>query len=160
MAGTGKRILGLAICLMACYGAAALGAVFTAGATGDWYPTLAKPSWTPPSWLFGPVWTVLYGLMAVSVWLVWLQRDRRPCAWPMTAFAVQLILNAAWSPLFFGLRSPGIALLDIVILWVSLLVTVWLFLRVRTVSGVLMLPYLLWVSFAAILNLAIWRLNA
>jgi len=155
-----RDVLGLVVSLTACYGAAVVGGLFTAGAVRDWYPTLAKPPWNPPAWVFGPVWTVLYGMMAVAVWLIWRQRRQRPVAAPIALFAVQLALNAAWSPLFFGLHRPDLALADIVLLWGALAATVWLFFRRRALAGVLLTPYLLWVSFAAALNFAIWRLNA
>ena len=154
-----KSAVALLIALVVCYGAAALGGLFAAESTGDWYAGLAKPSWTPPSWLFGPVWTILYGMMAVAVWLIYLQRRRRPIAASIVLFAVQLTFNAAWSPLFFGLHRSGIAFADIVLLWLALAVTVGLFVRRHVVAGLLLVPYLLWVSFAAALNLAIWRLN-
>ena len=160
MKRSAKDILGLAVALAACYGAAALGGLFTAGAVQDWYPTLARPSWNPPAWVFGPVWTALYGMMAAAVWLVWLERHRRPGAAPLVLFGVQLALNAAWSPLFFALRRPDLAFADIVLLWLALVVTVWLFLKRRAAAGLLLVPYLLWVSFAAALNFTIWRLNA
>jgi tryptophan-rich sensory protein len=158
-AGAGK-VIALLIALCLCYGAAALGGLFSVGGDGGWYADLAKPSWTPPSWLFGPVWTALYGMMAVAVWLVWMRRHDRPAAVPMTVFALQLVLNAAWTPLFFGLHRPGIAFADIVLLWLVLVATVWLFWGRRAIAGLLLVPYLLWVSFAAALNFAIWRLNA
>ena len=156
----GKDVLGLAVALAACYGAAAIGGLFTAGAGQEWLATLAKPSWNPPSWVFGPVWTALYGMMAVAAWLIWRQRRHRPIAAPICLFVVQLVFNAAWSPLFFGLHRPGLAFADIVLLWVSLAATLWMFGKRRTVAGLLLTPYLLWVSFAAALNFAIWRLNA
>jgi len=155
-----KNALGLTFALLACYGAAAIGGLSTSGAVRDWYPTLATPSWNPPAWVFGPVWTVLYGIMAVSVWLIWLKRHVRPVAAPIILFAVQLALNAAWSPLFFGLHRVGLAFADIILLWLALVVTVYVFLKQRPAAGLLLVPYLLWVSFAAALNFAIWRLNA
>ena len=155
-----RKVTALLIALLLCYGAAAVGGLLGAGAGGGWYADLAKPAWTPPSWVFGPVWSVLYGMMAVAAWLVWRQRPRRRGAAPLAAFAAQLAFNAAWSPLFFGLHRPGIAFADIVLLWLALVATVWLFLRRRALAGLLLVPYLLWVSFAAALNCAIWRLNA
>ena len=155
-----KDVLGLVVALAACYGAAAAGGLVTAGAVQDWYPTLAKPSWNPPAWVFGPVWTGLYGMMAVAVWLVWRERRDKPVGGPIVLFAVQLAFNAAWTPLFFGLRRPGLALVDIALLWVALAMTVPLFMRRRVLAGLLLVPYLLWVSFAAALNFAIWRLNS
>jgi translocator protein len=143
--------------LAASYAAAVIGGVATARSVTEWYPTIAKPEWTPPSWLFGPVWTVLYAMMAVAAWLVW-----RKAGWSgpaLKVFALQLILNAAWSILFFGMRDPFAGLLDIVALWIAIVVTTVLFFRVSKVAGALMAPYLLWVSFATALNFAIWRLN-
>ena len=160
MSDRAREVIALTIALLLCYGAAAAGGMFSAGADGGWYSDLAKPSWTPPSWVFGPVWTALYGMMAVAVWLVWLHRRQQPGDSPMVLFAVQLALNAAWSPLFFGLHRPGAAFADIVLLWLVLVATVWLFLRRSAIAGLLLVPYLLWVSFAAALNFAIWRLNA
>ena len=105
-----KDVAGLAVALAACYGAAAVGGFFTAGSVQDWYPTLVKPSWNPPAWVFGPVWTMLYSTMALAVWLIWRQRRRRSVTAPIVMFAVQLVFNAAWSPLFFGLHRPDLAL--------------------------------------------------
>ena len=155
-----RNVTALAVALVLCYGAAAVGRLLGAGADGGWYADLAKPSWTPPSWVFGPVWTLLYGMMAVAAWLVWLRRRQRPAAAAMALFAAQLALNAAWSPLFFGLHRPDIAFADIVLLWLALAATVWLFLRRSVLAGLVLVPYLLWVSFAVALNFAIWRLNA
>lgn len=127
-----------------------------------WYAGLLKPTFNPPSWIFGPVWTVLYALMAVALW--WMRRDREAdVAQRRRAsrlFAVQFALNLIWTPLFFGLRSPGLAFVDICLLWVALLATMLAFGRVRPLAGYLLLPYLLWVSFALVLNGTIWLMNA
>jgi tryptophan-rich sensory protein len=139
---------------------AAVGGAATASSVGTWYPALAKPAWTPPSWLFGPVWTALYAAMAVAGWAVWRARGWRQGRGPLVLFALQLLLNAAWSGLFFGLRAPGLALLGIALLWGAILATLVAFWRVRPLAGALLVPYLAWVSFAAALNAAIWRLNA
>lgn len=125
------------------------------------YQALQKPTWNPPGWLFGPVWTVLYALIGTSAWLVWRERrvsagDRR-VAW--TAFGVQAALNLAWSPIFFGLGSPGLAFLDISLLWLAVLWTTVAFGRIRPLAGSLLVPYVLWVSFALILNGTIWLMN-
>ncbi len=152
------RLLSLAVCLFICYSSAAIGGFFTAGAVQEWYPTLVKPSWNPPAWVFGPVWSLLYGMMAVAVWLIWGQRGGA-IAVPITFFALQLLLNAAWSPLFFGLQNTAAALFDIVLLWLSIAATLWLFLKRSKLAGLLLVPYLLWVSFAAVLNFSIWQLN-
>jgi len=154
-----RKLTALLAALLLCYGVAAIGGLLGARSGARWYADLEKPPWTPPAWVFGPVWMVLYGMMAAAVWLVWLQRRRRRAA-PIVAFGVQLALNAAWTPLFFGLGRVDLALIDIVLLLPALAVTVWLFFRHRAVAGLLLVPYLLWAGFAAALNFAIWRLNA
>jgi benzodiazapine receptor len=151
--------LGLLVAVLACYGAAAIGGLLTAGAVRDWYPTLTRPTWTPPSWLFGPVWTFLYGAMAVSVWLIWRRRGRESVALPVAAFGVQLVFNSVWTPLFFGLHRVDLALVDIVLLWLALVVVMCLFFRRSVAAGVLLVPYFLWVSFAMALNFRLWQLN-
>ena len=155
-----RDALGLAIAVAVCFGVAALGARFSTPAVPGWYATLQKPSWTPPSWLFAPVWTALYLSMAVAVWLVWRRIGLAAAGLPVTLFAIQLALNAAWSPVFFGLQMPGPALAVIALLWVAILATVVAFWRAAPIAGWLLLPYLAWVTFAAALNFAIWRLNS
>jgi tryptophan-rich sensory protein len=138
---------------------AAAGAAFT---PGPWYADLTKPDWTPPAGLFGPVWTALYATIAVAGWLAWRRRDSVESRRAQAAFAffgLQLVLNALWSFFFFGLRRPDIAFADIVLLWLAILANVLLFYGLRPAAGLLLLPYFAWVSFAARLNLAIWRLN-
>ena len=125
----------------------------------EWYVALSKPAWTPPNSLFGPVWGVLYLVIAVAAWLVWKKAGFAGAAVPLAVFAIQLALNAAWSWLFFGLHQLGLALTEIALLWLSILVTIALFWRIVPAAGLLMIPYLLWVSFATALNFAIWRLN-
>lgn len=143
-----------------CLAAGLLSALATQSAVIDWYPTLVKPSWTPPSWIFPPVWTGLYILMALAAWLIWKSDTRfAGVRVAMILFFIQLALNAFWSPLFFGLRSPGLALIDMALLVAALALTVWAFLTVRLTAGLLMLPYLAWLLFAAALNAAIWRMN-
>ena len=125
-----------------------------------WYPTLAKPSFNPPSWVFGPVWTMLYILMGIAAFLVW--RKGLATAGVRSAlslFGVQLALNGLWSFLFFGLHSPGWALAEIVVLWLAIVATLVAFWRLTTAAGWLLAPYLAWVSFAAVLNGSIWALN-
>jgi translocator protein len=151
-----KRWLALAGWVVLPLLAGAFGSQFQPGA---WYAQLEKPAWNPPSWVFGPVWTVLYILMGVAAWLVW-DRHRGAAKVALTLFVVQLVFNAAWSWLFFGLQSPGLAFGGIVVLWLLLLATTAAFWRERTVAGVLLLPYVAWVTFAMALNFAIWRLNA
>jgi benzodiazapine receptor len=153
-----RDILALAGFLAMCFAVAAMGSLATASSVSTWYVTLAKPVWTPPAWVFAPVWTTLYAAMAVAAWLVW----RRPDALRGSAlvlFLVQLTLNGAWSWFFFGFRQIGLALLDIGALFVALAATTLVFRRVTSVAAWLMLPYLLWVTYAASLNAAIWRLN-
>ena len=150
-------LLGLAGWLVACFGAAALGAVFM---PGDWYAALKKPAWNPPGWIFGPVWTALYTMMAVAAWLVWKRGGFAAQRRPLTIFLVQLALNAAWTPLFFGLHWTGVAFAEIVLLWFSIAATFAAFRPVSPIAAGLLTPYLGWVGFAAILNGALWRMNS
>lgn len=145
--------------LLASFSAALIGGLSTASSVTTWYPTIAKPSWTPPSWLFGPVWTALYAMMGVAAWSVWRRVGWRDGALPLGLFVVQLALNAAWSILFFGLQNPLAGLVDIGALWIAIGLTTVAFFRVSRLAGALMIPYWLWVSFATALNFAIWRLN-
>jgi translocator protein len=155
---SGRSIAALVLLMALCLGVAAVGAWATSHSVTTWYPTLRKPAWNPPAWLFGPVWTVLYLMMATAAWMIW--RTAGPSrARLLTIFAVQLALNAAWSPLFFGLRSPGAGLLDIAALWVAVAATLISFWRVAPLTGLLLVPYWLWVTFAAALNLSIWKMN-
>ncbi len=140
-----------------CFGAAGIGGLATAPNIPTWYAGLVKPAWTPPGWIFGPVWSFLYLSMAVAAWLVW---RRGNALVPLTLFAIQLAFNAAWSWLFFGLHSPCAALIDVVLLWVAISATLLVFWFRSTIAGLLFVPYLAWVSFAAVLNFAIWRLNS
>ncbi len=144
-----------------CFAAAGFGALFTTPAVspGGWYSQIQKPSWTPPSWLFGPVWTALYLMMAVAAWWVWRQGGWEAQRGALVLFLIQLVLNAAWSGLFFGLHSPPLGMAGIVLLWIAILLTILAFFRVSPLAGWLMVPYLLWVSFASALNFTIWRLN-
>ncbi len=144
--------------LLASYAAAASGAIFR---PGEWYfEQLRKPSWNPPPWLFGPVWSVFYTVMAVAAWLVW-----REAGWSgagavaLSVFLGHLIVNFAWSWLFFGLQRPDLALIEIFVLWGSVLACVLLFWPISTLAGALMVPYLAWVGFAGFLNWTLLRLN-
>ena len=156
---SGRRLPGpvaLALFVGVAFLPALVGARFV---PGQWYLELAKPSWTPPGWLFGPVWTFLYLTIGVAAWLVWRRVGFRgaPTAW--WAWGSQLVLNAAWSWLFFGLRAPGAALLEICALLAAIAATVIAFGRIRPAAAWLLLPYSVWVAFATALNAAIWRLN-
>ena len=141
-----------------CLGAGALGSIFTSTSVRDWYPQLRKPAGTPPSWVFGPVWTTLYVLMGVSAWLIW-----RDYGWgarsALLIFFAQLALNVAWSGIFFGSRLPGVAFFEIVILWLAIAFNTVIFYWLRPLAAWLLLPYLLWVTYAGYLNGGIWRLN-
>lgn len=153
-----RQILGLVVWLLACYAVAGIGAVASIDAD-TFYDALARPSWAPPASVFGPVWTVLYGMMAIAAWQVWREggwsRQRRP----LLLFLAQLVVNALWSWLFFAWRQGGMAFVDIALLWLLILATVVAFWRVRVTAGVLLLPYLGWVSFALALNYVVWRSN-
>ncbi len=153
-----RAILGLAAWLAITFAAAALGAVASANA-GAFYRELARPAWAPPGWLFGPVWTVLYILMAVAAWLVWRPGGFRAAAAALTLFLIQLAVNALWTWLFFTWKQGGWAFAEILVLWVLILATLIAFVRVRPVAGVLLVPYLAWVTFAAVLNFVTWRMN-
>ena len=156
--GSGRRSwLRLVLSLCVCFAAAAVGAAFPVDA---WYDNLNRPSWAPPNYVFGPVWTVLYFCMAVAAWLVWEQKGSQSVRWPLVVFALQLILNAGWSFLFFGLHRPDLALVEIVFLLGAIIVTTKLFFRHSTLAGWLLVPYGAWVAFATVLNFAYWRLNS
>lgn len=150
--------LGLGGWLLLCYAVAFVASQFEVGA---WYAQLEKPPWNPPSWVFGPVWTVLYTLMGVAAWIVWHRSGGvRFARVPLGLFLFQLVLNGLWSALFFGLHRPGLAFAEIVVLWGAILATTIAFWRRQSTAGLLLLPYLAWVTFAGVLNAAIWQLNA
>lgn len=153
----GAQALGLLGWLLLVAIAAAVGAIASASAP-DFYGQLQRPGWSPPAWLFGPVWTTLYALMGIAAWLVWRtgRADIRGALW---LFVAQLALNALWSWLFFAWHRGGLAFLDILLLWILVVATVVAFWRIRPLAGVLLLPYLAWISFAGALNLTVWRLN-
>jgi len=157
-----KRFLPFLVLLLfiaVCLGAGVAGSLATSSQIAGWYQSLNKPSWTPPNSWFGPVWTALYIMMAVAAWLVWRRGGFRQQARPLTIFGIQLLLNTAWSFIFFGAHQIGLALLEILILWVAILATISAFYRQSRVAAALLVPYLLWVSYASALNGAIWRLN-
>jgi len=152
----GKMILGLCGWLLLCFAAASPGAVFM---PGEWFAALKKPAWNPPSWIFGPVWTALYAMMAAAAWLVWRRGGWKEQRKPLLIFLAQLALNALWTPLFFGLHRPGVAFAEIVLLWLAIVATLVAFRPVNRTAAWLLVPYLAWVSFAAVLNGTLWRLN-
>lgn len=126
---------------------------------GEWYLSLSKPSWTPPGWIFGPVWTILYAMMGVAAWLVWRKAGISGARFALGIFIVQLVFNGLWSWLFFGLKMPGLAAMDILLLWASIFITMIVFWKHAQSAGLLFVPYLAWVSFATALNIAIWWMN-
>jgi len=151
-----KVIISLAVT----FSAPVIASLVTDPAASDWYANLNKPSFNPPGWIFGPVWTVLYILMAVSAALVWHRGLHKPkVRMALVFYIVQLVLNALWTPLFFGLQMPLLAFIDIVLLWAAIILTILAFLRVSRYAALLMAPYLIWTTFAAILNFSLWYLN-
>lgn len=155
---TSSQAFGLLGWLLVSFGAAAIGGFASANA-GEFYGDLVRPSWAPPGWLFGPVWSVLYALMGVSAWLVWRARGFSDARSALFVFIVQLAANALWTWLFFVWRQGGLAFAEILLLWALILATIVLFWRVSRLAAVLLLPYLSWVSFASALTLSTWRLN-
>lgn len=149
------------IMAVTCVGVGYLSGEVTRGGMQTWYATLEKPSFNPPSWVFAPVWTTLYVLMGVAAGLVWhrLETQKEAVKKGLLFFAIQLALNALWSYLFFGLHNPLLALIEIVLLWLMIYETFIQFNKVNKVSGYLLVPYLLWVTFAFVLNASIWWLN-
>jgi len=155
-ASRGRQALALVGWFALCFSAAATAAFVS---TDGWYAGLNKPAWNPPAWVFAPAWTFLYATMAVAAWLVWREGGWRAQRRALGLFVLQWVLNALWTPLFFGLHRAGLALVDIFGLWLVLAATLVAFWRVRRAAGVLLLPYLAWVTFATALNFTIWRLN-
>ena len=154
------RTLALIASIVICFAAAGLGASATMTSVGGWYKTIIKPSWNPPDWIFGPVWSTLYFMMAVAVWLVWCSSGWRAGRQPLVWFGVQLGLNLCWSIIFFGLHLPGAAFAEIIVLWLAIIMTIRMFRPHSRLAATLMMPYLAWTSFAAILNGTIWWLNS
>lgn len=152
-----SSIVGLGCFIAACFLAALTGAWFR---PGEWYERLRKPSWRPPNRVFAPVWTILYLMIAVAGWLVWRDAGFANAGLPLAVYALQLILNGAWTPLFFGLHRPDLGFVDIVLVWLSIIATIVLFYPIHVGAALLLVPYLAWVTFAAALNFAVWRLNA
>ena len=146
--------------IIICEAVGILGSLFTALAIPAWYAGLNKPSFSPPNWLFAPVWTTLYALMGISAFLVWQEGfEKRQVKVALTVFAIQLVLNFFWSFLFFKMQNPFLALIEILVLWIFILLTILSFSKISRNSALLLLPYLLWTSFAALLNFYIFKLN-
>ncbi len=155
-----SQVTALILFMVLCFGAAWIGSHFTSTSLGTWYVHLEKPSWTPSGRTIGLIWTALYFMMALAAWLVWRSGPSQAAIPALALFFVQLALNVVWSALFFGLRSPEWASLEIVLLWLAIAATTIAFFRVNLTAGALMIPYLVWVSFASYLCVTIWRLNA
>ncbi len=154
-----KDPLKLAMSIVLCQLAGVAGSLFTTPAIPTWYRTLKKPFFTPPDWIFGPVWISLFILMGISLFMVWRRQEHPGFKLTLMFFLIQLIFNILWSAAFFGLRSPLLGLIDIGLLWVATLLTIRYSLRISKVAGLLLLPYMFWVSFAVFLNFALWILN-
>lgn len=153
-----RNVFGLIGWLAICFVVAATGAMASIHAA-DFYAQLVQPAWAPPAWIFGPVWSVLYALMAIAAWLVWRIGGFRAARIALLLFLFQLLANALWSWLFFAWHLGAIAFVDIALLWLLIVASVIAFWRIRPLAGALLLPYLIWVSFAAVLNCAMWQLN-
>jgi tryptophan-rich sensory protein len=154
--GNKKKIVGLIIWIFICSLAGIFGAQFE---PGSWYELLQKPAWTPPNWVFPVVWPILYVMMGISAWMLWKMEEVSLTDTEFTWFFMQLILNALWSWIFFGMELIATGLAEIFLLWVALIFTLFLFWHRNRTAGLLLVPYLLWVSYASALNFAIWQLN-
>ena len=152
-------VLGLVVAMAVCFSAAAIGGFATSSSVDDWYVGLNKPSFNPPNWIFAPVWSLLYFMMSVSVWLVWKDSRFSDSRVAIAFFGFHLVLNVLWSVMFFGMQQPGIAMICIIALWCSIVITMKLFTPFSKLAAGLLGPYLAWVTFASALNYAIWSLN-
>ena len=155
-----KNVLGLVGAVAICEIAGGVGAIFVAPNITGWYSTLVKPALNPPSFLFGPVWSLLYLLMGIAVFIVWKKGiQEKNVRHAINIFVLQLILNAIWSPIFFGMQNPALGLVDVSLMWLAIVWTIVAFWKVSKSAAWLLIPYIAWVSFALYLNLSIWRLN-
>lgn len=161
-----KNILALTVSIIIAQSAGIVGSFFTISSIEGWYASLETPSFAPPDWLFAPAWITLYTLMATAAFLIWSfyvqaapgeLKKRMKTA--LRLYGIHLVFNALWSVIFFGLKNPGLAFLEILMLWLMILIVAWQFWQIRKIAAILLIPYLLWVSFAAVLNFAIWQLN-
>jgi tryptophan-rich sensory protein len=155
-----KNVVKFIVAILVCQIAGLIGSVFTAPSIPEWYANLQKPFFSPPNWVFAPAWITLYILMGVSLYLVWRKGwHRKGVRTGLLLFGIQLVLNAAWSIIFFGLQNPLLAFVEIIVLWLAIVLTIHQFWRIKKPAAYLLIPYILWVSFAAALNFFIWRLN-
>jgi len=154
------NIIRLVVSIAICEGAGVLGSLFTTPSVPTWLASLNKPSFNPPNWIFGPVWTFLFFLMGVALYIVWSRGlATRGVKTALLIFGIQLFLNILWSVLFFGLHLPFAAFIEIIFLWLAILASIVTFYRVSATASLLLIPYILWVSFASVLNFYLWRLN-
>ena len=160
MKTTPKQYLILGLFCLACVGIGAIGGIATSTSVNTWYPTLEKPWFNPPDAVFAPVWTALYLIMATAAWRIWLNGEGQTKSRAIQMFWLQLVLNLTWSILFFGIHQIGFALAEIVLLLLAILVTMLLFWRIDRCAGILMLPYIAWVTFATLLNASLWLMNS
>lgn len=156
IAGRSHDLLGLAVWVVLTFGVAAFASQFE---PGEWYTNLAKPAWTPPGWLFGPVWGTLYFAMSIAAWFVWRERHTTVVTLPLAFYLMQLVVNGLWSWLFFGNRWIGLASVNLIVLVILVAITAAMFLKVRKAAALMLIPYLLWISYASALNFQIWRMN-
>ena len=154
-----QKILPLMSFILITFIAAFIGSLFTTPSIASWYRNLNKPSFAPPNFLFAPVWTILFFLMAIAAFLVWQNKNNPQAKKALIFYFVQLAFNSLWSIIFFGLHNPGVAFLEIIILWLLILLTLIKFYKIQKIAGLLLVPYLLWVSFASFLNIFVWLLN-
>jgi translocator protein len=153
-----KKTLVLIACIIGCIVIGSLPSVISTDALRTWYPNISKPSWNPPNYLFGPVWSILFTMMGIALWqIIYSEHALRKHA--LTVFVIQFALNLIWTILFFAMQSPGLAFIEIIIFWMSILYTIILFMRIKKSAGLLLVPYACWVGFAAVLNCTIWWLN-
>jgi len=153
------KIISIIISIFIAQLAGIIGSVFTFTSVKTWYVNLIRPGWNPPSWLFGPVWIILYILMGIAAYFVWQNKDIPLAKLALLFYGLQLLLNALWPIIFFGFKNPGLAFIEIIILSIFIIITTVLFWKINTHAGILLLPYILWTLFATFLNYAIWRLN-
>ncbi|MBU2509597.1 MAG: TspO/MBR family protein [Candidatus Omnitrophota bacterium] len=154
-----KSTFRLIVAILICQSAGLLGTLTMNDAFAEWYPSLVKPAFNPPGWVFGPAWILLYTLMGIALYVVWQKKKSKNRDLAIAAFAIQLVLNAMWTPIFFGMQQVFYALLDISLLWIMIALTIYLFSRISKAAAWLLVPYLAWVTFAMILNYSIWQLN-
>lgn len=154
-----RQFIALIIFLGLVAAVSGLGSLFTMSGMDGWYESLEQPDWQPPDWLFGPVWSVLYLGIGVAAWLVWRARGIADARVPLAIWGIQLALNLLWTAIFFGLEQPGIASIEIVVLWVAILATIVAFWPISKLAAIILVPYLAWVTYAGALTISIWQLN-